>query len=200
MELLKYEQLDKLLLLQNGILRTADLQTIGVSRAYFATYMKDRGLERIAHGVYLSPDSLGDDFFILQSRWPKAVFSHEAALYLWGLAEREPLPITVTLKAGYNATNLTTEGIKVYKVKPELYELGKAETTSPGGHLVTVYDAERSICDLFRSRSQVEVQDLHSALQNYLRGKKKNIPLLMRYAKALHVDRIMKPYLEALLA
>lgn len=197
---MKYEQLDKLLLQQNGILRTADLQTIGVSRAYFATYMKDRGLARIAHGVYLSPDSLGDDFFILQSRWPKAVFSHEAALYLWGLAEREPLPITVTLKAGYNATNLTTEGIKVYKVKPELYELGKAETTSPGGHLVTVYDAERSICDLFRSRSQVEVQDLHSALQNYLKGKKKNIPLLMRYAKALHVNRIMKPYLEALLA
>lgn len=197
---MKYEKLDKLLLQQNGILRTADLQTIGVSRAYFSTYMKDRGLERIAHGVYLAPDSLGDDFFILQSRWPKAVFSHEAALYLWGLAEREPLPITVTLKAGYNATNLTTEGIKVYKVKPELYELGKTETTSPGGHLVTVYDAERSICDLFRSRSQVEVQDLHSALQNYLREKRKNIPLLMRYAKALHVDRIMKPYLEALLA
>ena len=65
---------------------------------------------------------------------------------------------------------------------------------------MTVYDAERSICDLFRSRSQVEVQDLHSALRNYLKGKKKNIPLLMRYAKALHVDRIMKPYLEALLA
>ena len=92
---MKYEKLDKLLLQQNGILRTADLQTIGVSRAYFATYMKDRGLERIAHGVYLSPDSLGDDFFILQSRWPKAVFSHEAALYLWGLAEREPLPLSL---------------------------------------------------------------------------------------------------------
>ena len=149
----KLDQLDAVMQRQNGILRTADIRALGVSRSYFAEYVKVRGLERVAHGVYLSPDSLGDDFFIIQSRWPQAVFSHEAALYLWGLAEREPLPVTVTLKAGYNATNLTSEGIKVYKVKPELYVLGRTKILSPGGHLVTAYDAERSVCDLFRSRS-----------------------------------------------
>ena len=92
----KLDQLDAVMQRQNGILRTADIRALGVSRSYFAEYVKVRGLERVAHGVYLSPDSLGDDFFIIQSRWPQAVFSHEAALYLWGLAEREPLPVTVT--------------------------------------------------------------------------------------------------------
>ena len=128
---MKYEKLDKLLLQQNGILRTADLQTIGVSRAYFATYMKDRGLERIAHGVYLSRTLWETTFSFYSPDGRKPCSPTRRPSTCGGLAEREPLPITVTLKAGYNATNLTTEGIKVYKVKPELYELGKAETTSP---------------------------------------------------------------------
>lgn len=195
----KYEQLDKLLREQNGFLRTADLKAVEVSRQYFAEYVKVRGLERVAHGVYMAPDAWGDNFFILQSRWPQAVFSHEAALYLWGLAEREPVPITVTVKSGYNAGNLTAEGIRVYCIKKDLYELGKTETQTPGGHMVAVYDPERSLCDLFRNRSQVEAQDLHAAMREYVRGKEKNIPLLLRYAKELRVGRVLKSYLEVLL-
>lgn len=195
----KTEQLDLLLQERGGILRTADARAVGVSRQYFLEYARSRGLERVAHGVYLSTDTWGDDFYILQSRWPQAVFSHEAALYLWGLADREPMPFTVTVKSGYNATNLTAAGIKVYKIKPALYELGKTETDSPGGHRVAVYDRERSLCDLFRSRSQVEIQDRHTAMREYVRSKEKNIPLLLRYAKALRVERVLKPYLEAIL-
>lgn len=59
----KLDQLDAVMQRQNGILRTADIRALGVSRSYFAEYVKVRGLERVAHGVYLSPDSLGDDFF-----------------------------------------------------------------------------------------------------------------------------------------
>lgn len=196
----KFEQLNELLQAQNGVILTSDLKALGISRAYFSEYAAKRGLERVAHGIYLAPDAVGDPFFILQARWPQAVISHEAALYLWGLAEREPLPVTVTVKTGYNATNLTAAGIKVYKIKQDLYELGKVEISTPGGHTVTVYDPERSLCDLFRSRSQVEVQELHGAMKEYLRWKNRNIPLFLRYAKALRVERVVKPYLEAVLA
>lgn len=195
----KRELLDELLTAQKGVLRTADVQAIGVSRQYFSEYARAKGLERMAHGFYLAPDAWSDDFYLLQSRWPQAVFSHEAALYLWRLVDREPMPMTVTVKSGYNAGNLTVEGIKVYKIKPELYDLGKTETDSPGGHKVAVYNRERSLCDLFRSRSQVEIQDRHTAMREYVRGKEKNIPLLLRYAKALRVERVLKPYLEAVL-
>ena len=197
---MKYEYLDNFLQKRNGVILSSDLKALDISRPYFSEYAEKRNLERVARGVYLSPDAVGDPFFILQARWPKAIISHEAALYLWGLAEREPMPITVTVNSGYNASNLTAAGIKVYKIKEELLDLGKAETSTPGGHTVTLYSPERSLCDLFRSRSQVEAQELHGAVKEYLRGKEKNIPLLLRYAKALRVERVMKPYLEALLA
>lgn len=196
----KFEQLNELLQTQNGLILSSDAKALGISRTYFSEYAVQKGLERVAHGVYLAPDGVGDPFFILQARWPQAIISHEAALYLWGLAEREPLPVTVTVKTGYNASNLAAAGIKVYRIKQELYELGKAEAATPGGHTVVAYNPERSLCDLFRSRSQVEAQELHGTIKEYLRRKERNIPVLLRYAKALRVESVLKPYLEAVLA
>lgn len=196
----KREQLNELLQAQNGIILTSDVRALGISRTYFGEYAIQKGLEHVAHGIYLAPDAVGDPFFVLQARWPQAIISHEAALYLWGLAEREPMPVTATVKTGYNASNLTASGIKVYKIKQDLFELGKSEVRTPGGHTVNAYDPERSLCDLFRSRSQVEVQELHGAMKEYLRRKERNIPLLLRYAKALRVERVVKPYLEAVLS
>ena len=55
------------------------------------------------------------------------------------------------------------------------------------------------MCDLLRSRSNVEIQDLQSAIKEYLRSKEKNLPQLMRYAKEFRVEKILRPYLEVLL-
>lgn len=110
------------------------------------------------------------------------------------------MPLTVTVQTGYNPAGMTAEGIKVYKIKQELYDMGKTQMETPYGHTVTAYNPERSLCDLFRSRSQMDAQDLHGPMKEYLRQKEKNIPLLLRYAKALRVERVMKPYLEAVLA
>ena len=137
--------------------------------------------------------------YILQSRYQQAVFSHETALYLLGLADREPLQYTVTVKSGYNPSGLTEEGVKAYTVKKERYPIGITEIETPMGHMVRSYNAERSICDILRSRSQVEVQDRQAALKEYARSRKKNIPLLMEYAKEFKVDKILKIYLEVLL-
>lgn len=195
----KQELLDQLVQENHGVLRTSDVVDADISRTYLASYVKNRGMERVAHGIYLAADAWCDGFYLLQARWPKAIFSHEAGLYLWQMAEREPMPMTVTLPAGCNVSNLSDDGIKVYKIKAELYELGKTETLSPNGHKVYTYNPERCLCDLLRSRSQVEVQDITSAMREYVRQKDKNIPLLLRYAKELRVERILKPYLEVLL-
>lgn len=102
-------------------------------------------------------------------------------------------------KAGTNATGLTKQGVKVYKVKEELHEEAIMETQSPAGHTLRVYNPERTICDLIRSRRNIEIQDLQTAMKEYVRLKEKNIPLLMWHAKAFSVQKIIKQYLEVLL-
>ena len=193
------EKLHSLLQNNHGYLKTSDAMAMSVSRTSLGNFVRENGLERIAHGLYMSQDAWEDGLFVIQTRYPQAVFSHETALYLLNLASREPAPYSVTLKAETNATGLSKQGIRVYKIKGELFSEGIIETLSPSGHTVRTYNIERTLCDLFRSRRNIEIQELQYAIKAYIRLKEKNIPKLMRYARAFSVERIMRQYLEVLL-
>jgi hypothetical protein len=195
----KFETLDSLLQKNNGFLKTSEAVAAEISRTYFGEYVRKRGLTRVAHGLYMSKDAWEDGMYVIQARYPLVVFSHETALYLLNLAEREPIKYTVTLKAGTDATGLTKQGVKVYKVKESLFDEGIMEAKSPAGHILRTYNLERTICDLIRSRRKIEIQDLQTAIKEYVRRKEKNIPLLMRYAKAFSIEKILRQYLEVLL-
>lgn len=195
----KFVILDTLLKENQGFLKTSDAVRAGISRAYFGEYVRTRGLERVAHGLYMSPDAWEDGMYVIQVRYPEAVFSHETAMYLLNLADREPLRYSVTLKSGSNTAGLTKQNVKVYKTREPLFQEGILQMASPAGHLLRVYNPERTLCDLFRSRRNIEIQDLQTAIKEYLRSKEKNIPLLMRYAKAFSVDKTIRQYLEVLL-
>ena len=193
------DKLTTLLKENKGFLRTSDAVAAGVSRSALGDFVRRNGLERVAYGLYMSQDAWVDGLFVIQVRYPEAVFSHETALYLLRLAEREPNPFSLTVIAGTNAVGLSKQGVKVYKVKKELSNEGVVLADSPSGHSVRTYNAERTICDLFRSRKNIEVQDLQSAVKEYVRLKEKNIPQLLRYARAFSVEKQVRQYLEALL-
>jgi len=195
----KKEKLDFLLQENKGILKTADAIDAGISRSYFLEYVKEKGLERVAQGLYLAQDAWEDGMYLLQARYSQTIFSHETALYLLGLAGREPLQYTVTVKSGYNVPTLKNAGIKVYTIKKELFGTGAICLPSPVGHMLRVYNAERTVCDILRSRSHIEIQDRQTALKEYVKQKDKNLPLLMRYAKEFRVEKILGQYLEVLL-
>ena len=195
----KFEMLDALLEKNKGYLRTSEVTQAGVSRPYLSQYVHNRKLERVSHGLYMSQDAWDDGMYVLQVRYPFAVFSHETALYLLNLAAREPISYSLTLKAGTNTAGLSKQGVRIYKVKAELFIEGITQASSPAGHTIRTYNAERTICDLLRSRRNIEIQDLQEALKGYMRSREKNIPLLMRYANLFSVEKITRQYMEVLL-
>ena len=99
----------------------------------------------------------------------------------------------------YSTTRLKAEGLSVYTIKPELYEVGLTTGQTPFGHTVPVYDMGRTICDLLRSRSSMERQTFQGALKMYARRKDKDLRTLMRYAGMFRVEKILRQYLEVLL-
>lgn len=192
----KQEMIENISNENNGIVRLAEATEAGISRQYCLEYLKNKGYEKLARGIYLSPDAWGDDFYVIHQKYQKAVFSHETALYLLEMADREPVKYTVTLPHGYKVDVLTKSGITVYTSIAERYQVGIRQILTPGEHMVTCYDAERTICDIFRS--EIDAQDKQAAVKEYLR-ENKNIPKLMEYAKIFKVDKKIKQYLEALL-
>lgn len=57
---------------------------------------------------------------------------------------------------------------------------------------------ERTLCDLVRNRSIIEVQEVQIYIQ-YFKSKDKNIPQLMRYAKLFSIEKVIRQYSEVLL-
>lgn len=183
---------------QGGVIRTADAVDAGVSKNEFAVFIQKYAFERVSHGIYLSPSAWPDEMFLLQLRCPNTVFSHETASFLLDLTDQEPVQLSVTARTGYNPSHLSADGIKAYTVKKDLFSLGLTKCKTPFGHEVNAYNAERTICDLARSRNSLDPRCMQEALKRYMLSAR-NVPLLLEYASAFHVKKYLKPYLEALL-
>ena len=182
-----------------GILSAAEAVAAGVSRPALSAFVRNHDMRCVSRGIYCVPDAWQDDLFILQQRCPKTIFSHETALFFHDLTDREPEKVTVTAKTGYNPTHLSKNGIKVFTIKNDLFELGKVEVKTPFNNSVNSYDIDRTICDIIRSRNQIDCQVYQDALKQYARRADKNLHHLSRYARALHVERKVMTYLEVLL-
>ena len=194
-----FDVLDALVRGGNGVLRTADAVAAGITRPVLGNYVRERDLERVGHGLYLAPDAWKDGMYLLHLRCPQAVFSHDTALFLHDLTDREPNPYSITVKTGYNPASLQADGIKVYTIKKELHDVGIATMNTPFGNPVPVYDMERTICDAVRSRSGIEMQTFQDALKQYAKRKDKDLRKLMRYAQMFRVEKLLRQYLEVLL-
>ena len=195
----RFEQLDRLLTEHDGMLQTAQVIASGIVKPIFYEYVKEKNLQQVAHGIYVSEDAWVDAMFLLHLRCNQAVFSHESALFFHDLTDREPSKYSVTVRRGYSPTRLKAEGLSVYTMKPELFDVGLSSGQTPFGHTVPVYDMELTICDLLRSRSRIEIQTFQGALKAYARRKDKNLRALMQYAGMFKVEKILRQYLEVLL-
>ncbi len=156
-------------------------------------------MERVAHGVYLTEDAFEDEMYIIQARVSKAIFSHETALYLHDLSDRDPMRYSVTLPSGFNGSSLKKKGVKVHKIKRELHEAGVMELKTAFGRPVKVYNKERTICDCIRNRNNMDIAILNDALKRYSRDKEKNMHELLQLSKEFRVYNITRKYMEMLL-
>ena len=137
--------------------------------------------------------------YLLHLCCSQAVFFHETALFFHDLTDREPLKYVIIVRTGYNPSRLQEDGFQVYTVKKDLHEIGITTMLTSFGHSVPVYDMERTICDLLRSRKNIEMQVFQDALKQYAKRKDKNLRMLMKYAAMFHVEKILRLYLEMLL-
>ena len=194
-----HKLLETLLREKEGMLLTKDIIEAGISKQLLSKYVKKGYIERVAQGVYLSKDAFEDEMYVLQARSKKAIFSHETALYLHDLTDRDPLQYTVTLPSGYNASNFKNDGIYVYFIKNDLLNLGVEYGKTPFGRNIRVYNKERTICDIVRNRNVIDSAIINEGIRRYLSEKEKDIPKLLQYAEKFRVEKIIRQYVEVLI-
>jgi predicted transcriptional regulator of viral defense system len=193
------EKLELLIEKSGGVITTKLADTHNIHREYLNEFIKLGKLERVAYGIYIAPDVWEDKMYIYQMRKNKMVYSHETALFLHDLTDRDPLDYCVTVPSGYNTSRLKQEGLNVRTIKKELFEMGICTKKTAFDNDVKTYDMERTICDILRDRNNQDVSILSDALKRYSRRKDKDLNRLMKYAGLFKIEKVLRPYLEVLL-
>lgn len=183
---------------QDGMITTAQFTAAGIHRSVLQRLVEDGELYRYDRGIYLKNDTWEDDFYLLQKKYRRGIYSHDTALYLHGYSDRTPLQYTMTFPKGYNAPSLKQEPVIIKRVIQENYSFGIAEIISPCGNRIYVYDLERTLCDILRGKGS-DIQIINDAMKRYAASKEKDLFKLMQYAEQLRVKPKVLHYMEVLL-
>ena len=182
----------------DGTITAEQVTAAGLHRGILRELVENGELYRFGRGLYVRSNAWEDDFYLLQRKYGRGIYSHDTALYLLGYSDRTPAQYTMTFPKGYNSPSLKHENINIKRVVPENYSFGVIELKSPCGNPIRVYDLERTLCDILRG-SGSDIQVVGSAMKKYAASKGKDIHKLMQYAEQLRVKPKVLRYLEVLL-
>lgn len=182
-----------------GIIDNKSAASVGISRAMLSKLCKENKIQRVIRGQYILPNDIQDELFSIELRSKQLIFSHETALFLHGISDRMPFEHSITVPSNKVPSRAIQQDCKIYYIKPGLFELGKAKLFTQFGNEVTVYDLERTLCDVIRSRNRIGSETFLSALKMYAVNPNKNLNLLNSYAREMKIAGIVRKYLEVLL-
>ena len=180
----------------DGLVLTKELKEENIPREYLSIFLEEDKLERVKRGVYTTPDTFNDEMYVIQQKNSRLIYSHETALYLHDLSDRDPLEYTVTAPYGYHNPYLKDENIKVHTVKKELHSLGVMKKETIYGRKIKVYNKERTICDILKNRNNMAISMVNDAIKKYLREKDKDLHLILDYGEKLKISSVLRKYLE----
>lgn len=175
------EIIEEIMKYNNGYVTVKDLENFDISRNYLCIMVKKNMIEKVAKGVYIDINKIKDIYYVLSISTPKIVYSHMTALYFHNLSIKAPdssFDLTVTKK--YHSEKLKKHN--VFYVDDKFYEIGVMEIKTPQGNKVKVYDMERCICDIIRSKKRMDMEHIKYAVKEYLKRKDKNLTKLSQYA------------------
>jgi len=183
----------------SGIVSTKQIEEAGIYRGVIGQLVEEGLLVKEAKGIYLLADEYPDEYFLLQSRSKKLIFSYGTALYLWGMSDRVPHIVDVSVPQGYNGSKILKDNNKLrfHYVGKDKWNLGITEIKTSLGNMVKLYDKERCICDLIMLKKKVDKQLYVQAIKEFF-GCGYDARKILKYAKVFHIEDKVRDYMEVL--
>lgn len=111
-------------------------------RYHYNRYVDEKQLIRVCKGLYVLEKGMVDEYALLQARSGKVLYSYGTALFLWGLSDRVPHTLDLTVPHGTNVSKIKQkaghpEGFRLYPVflsgfEPLAFRLGVKKPVSTG--------------------------------------------------------------------
>ena len=183
-----------------GVLGTSEVLAAGIEERTLY-WMRDAGLvEPLSRGVYhlasLSLPAYPDAAAVLR-RVPHAVLCLVSALEFHEIGTQIAAAVQIALPTGVKAPRIAYPRIERFSMSREAIVAG-VEEHDMGGNLIRVFDLPKTVADCFKYRNRVGQYLAVEALQETIRSRRATPAQIMRYAKIDRVERVMRPYVEAL--
>jgi len=184
-----------------GILRTSQAIAAGIHPRTLYAMRDSKEIEKVGRGVFrlsgLPPMSDPDIAFVAK-RVPSAVVCLLSALALHELTTQIPHTVQIALPPGTHSPRIEYPPIDVFRFSSQALGAG-IQNHLVDGVSVRVFCAEKTLADLFKFRNRIGLDVAIEALRNYSGRQRKKWDLVLDFARLCRVERVMRPYLEAML-
>ena len=189
------EVIEDIMKMNNGYVTSKQISNFGIHRMYLNIMKKKGMIEKVGNGIYIDSNKIEDSYFVLSLELPNVIYSHMTALYFYGLSIKAPNEkYDVTVPNNYY--NYKLKEHNAFYVSKNIYELGLIEIETPMGNKVRVYDIERCICDIIRSKNRMDSEHVKYSIRAYLKRKDKDLVKLSNYANQMGIKKEVMNYIE----
>ena len=184
----------------NGILRTSQAIEKGIDPKIMYEMVDAGILEREGRGIYRLanlPPLSNPDLVQIAVRVPNCVICLISALAFHALTTQTPYKIYIAIPENNKKPRIEYPPIDVVKLGEQSYSSGIEKHTLDGIE-VKVYNKEKTVADCFKFRNKIGQDIAIDALKDYLGESNRSIETLLHFARINRVEKVIKPYIEAI--
>ena len=183
-----------------GMLRASEAIALGIHPRTLYRLRDEKRLVTVSRGLYrLSnlPELSEPDLVLTATRIPQAVICLISALAFHEITTEIPHEVSIALPRTVKKPRLDYPPLRVFWYSGEALTEG-IEEHMIDGVTVKIYGPEKTVVDCFKFRNKIGLDVAIEALKlcRELRGSTPR--KLLHYARICRVERVMRPYLEAL--
>jgi predicted transcriptional regulator of viral defense system len=186
---------------QQTVISASDAAALGIYRGWLTRLAAAGYLERVARGRYrLAEGEVTEHhtLVIVSAVAPSAVVCLLSALQYHGIGVQAPLEVWIALERGTWRPRPGYPPLRVVFLSGPSFSSG-IEHHNIEGRQVRVYSVAKTVADCFRFRNRVGLDVALEALTDAWRQHRLSLAELNRYAAANGVQRVMQPYIEAVI-
>jgi predicted transcriptional regulator of viral defense system len=188
------------LLKKNKMIRSKDVEDIGVPREYLLRMLRNGLVVRITHGLYSLPDEdfEGYDSFIEAMKTVRGgVICLISALTFHDITTQSSPDIWIAVRNGSWRPETGSVKIRYFIFSDKSYEFG-IEVHKINNVDVRVYSVAKTVADCFKFRNKIGLDVAVETLREAIRNKKVSISEIYEAAKVCKVAKVIQPYLESI--
>lgn len=185
-----------------AVFRPRDLVALGLPRSAIRTWLRRGVVEAVSRGVYRRQDADLHELETLAQvakRVPGGVFCLLTALHAHDIGTQSPPEVWIAIDRKARRPRPAGPRLRVVWFSPAMLRYGVEERVVQGV-AIRLTSPARTVVDCFRYRHKIGLDVALEALNDALRRKRVTVAELTRAADVGRVGRVMRPYLEAVLA